>query len=77
MFDEIYFIDTSVEDQEKIYDTIIEKLTNLSIDNNKTIYLRQVNSLNFSDNFYFEVFIRDRVVEHETLINPDFLIFLK
>jgi hypothetical protein len=77
MTDEIYFLNTPVEIQEKIYNDIVEKLSNLEIDNNNIVYLRQVSSINFSDNYYFEVYVRPNIVDHKTLISPEFLIFLK
>ena len=77
MTDEIYFLNTPVDVQEEIYNDIIEKLSNLEIDDNHIVYLRQVSSINFSDSYYFEVFVKSSVVDHETLISPDFLIFLK
>ena len=77
MTDEIYFLNTPVEIQEEIYNDIVEKLSNLEIDNNDIVYLRQVSSINFSDNYYFEVYVRPNIVDHKTLISPEFLIFLK
>lgn len=77
MTDEIYFLNTPVEVQEEIYNDILEKLSNLEINNSDIVYLRQVSSINFSDNYYFEVYVRPNIVDHKTLISPEFLIFLK
>ena len=77
MTDEIYFLNTPVEVQEEIYNNIVESLNDFQIGNNDIVYLCQVNSMNFTDRYYFEVFVRESVVDHKTLISPDFLIFLK
>ena len=67
----------SGDEQDEIYDIVLEKLANLEIDDNSIIYIKQANSLNFSENFYLEVYVRENIVQHDTLTIPDFLIFLK
>jgi hypothetical protein len=78
MQNDIFFINTPVELQDEMYDSIIEQLSQLNISEEKTIYLRFTNSLSLLNKKYFEVFITNGVVEHSSLnYSPDFLIFSK
>lgn len=78
MENDIFFINTPVEIQEEFYPIILEQLSNLNLNENKTIYLRFVNSISLIGKKYFEVFITNGVVEHSSLnYSPDFLIFSK
>ena len=75
---DIFFINTPVEVQDELYDSIIEQLSQFSIPETKTIYLRFTNSLSLLNKKYFEVFMTDGVAEHSSLnYSPDFLIFSK
>ena len=78
MQNDIFFINTPVELQDEMYDSIIEQLSQFNISENKTIYIRFTNSLSLLNKKYFEVFITNGVVEHSSLnYSPDFLIFSK
>lgn len=78
MQNDIFFINTPVELQDEMYDSIIEQLSQFNISEKKTIYLRFTNSLSLLNKKYFEVFITNGVVEHSSLnYSPDFLIFSK
>lgn len=78
MENDIFFINTPVELQEEIYDTLVHQLSAFNIDEDKTIYLRFTNAFGLINKKYFEVFITDGIVEHSSLnYAPDFLIFSK
>jgi hypothetical protein len=78
MKNDIFFINTPVELQEEIYDSIVQQVSEFGVDENKTIYLRFTNSFGLIGKKYFEVFITNGVVEHSSLnYSPDFLIFTK
>lgn len=78
MENDIFFINTPVELQEEIYESIIQQLNTLNIDKSKTVYLRFTNAFGLINKKYFEVFLTNGVVEHSSLnYAPDFLIFSK
>lgn len=74
----IFFINTPVDIQDEIYDTISEQLKRYNIPENKIIYLRFTPIASIYGKFCFSVYIKDTIIDHALLdYSPDFLIFNK
>lgn len=77
IFEDLYFIDTPVEIEEKYYSTIEQELINNNVSENAVIYCYFVRPYNYQNNGFFKIFISNKIeVDKDFNKEADFLIFI-